>query len=710
MDILKVTLVLQIVSFVSGANVTGFHSWKSENGSEKPNVLCPDFCFLRDTHFYDRCCACEGKPIWHLDSNLTYFPLFVEYVNSFGRSNIVGNDSSSSFHWVIHEYERLSRLPDNLCEFNNTLVTLKLKGNRIQSIEGINCTNFLDFLDLSENSISAISNETFSGMPNLRILFLTNTNIKTVGPNTFNSAGTEIFVTDLSNNTFLSYDVSNVYFERRAFCNITMVDCNITFVIKEEKTLQTGVKYGGGEVVLADSTINHHPVQLIFGSSISSLRNIYKYDFNGRFTFKKLVIPCDCNLGALLGGDMAVFKRFYHLDDDLYTCSSPEHLKKFNVLNVFNDSSLLDMFVCHKQKFCPSSCSCIEQPSRYRMIVDCSNQNLTSLPSYLPETIYNIELNCSNNAIKEVEPVNYLKNITVLDLSGNQVTEISDKVPSRLKSLENLYLTDHSLPKLTRGFADIDASKVWFGRNSVPCSCQEKWIKAWRLGSQVNSSNPLLCRTDSNGILRAEVAFDSCIENEFDKTFFALFLLPATALMAMVIAKVFRFDAIIIKSRFTKNKNTNFCYDVYVLFDDTNSDIIKYVLDVFRYLQHNGYKCFVPPIHEEIGDVRDVQLYENIKKSRSVLAVLSMPKDGDDINEVLMGMNHAWCLFSNNEIENIIAVVFEGKLAFHKKRFSFLGALNRFKRVFKVTSRKYRVKQKLTEALPIPNQDKTNTN
>ncbi|XP_062609790.1 uncharacterized protein LOC134271606 [Saccostrea cucullata] len=525
-----------------------------------------------------------------------------KYVNTFGRSIIVGNDSSS-FYWLVHENERMSRLPDNLCEFNNTLVTLNLRGNRIQSIEGINCLNFLDFLDVSENPISVVSNETFSGMPSLRVLLLANTNIKTIEPNTFNPAGTEIYIPDLSDNTFLSFDVSNVYFERRAFCNITLVRCNITFVKKEETMLKTGVKYGGGEVVLADSTINHHPIQLIFGSSVSSLRNLYKYDFTGRFTFKKLVLPCDCNLGALMSGEIEVFRRFYHLpNDDSYTCSSPEHLKNFNVLNVFNDTALLDMFVCQKQNFCPSVCTCIEQPSRYRMIVDCSNRNLTSLPTYLPETIYNIELNCSNNAITDVIPVNYLKNLSVLDLSGNRVTEISDTVPSRLESLESLYLTDHSLPKLTRGFADIDASKVWFGRNSVPCSCQEKWIKAWRLGSKVNSSNPLLCQTDSHGILRAEIAFDSCIENEFDENYFAFFLLPAIALMAMYMIRVFRFDAIIIKSRFRTKKNTNYCYDVYVLFDDTNSDIIKYSLDIFRHLRQNGYECFVPPIHEDVGD------------------------------------------------------------------------------------------------------------
>ncbi|XP_062566733.1 slit homolog 2 protein-like [Saccostrea cucullata] len=605
MNVLKVTVIIHIVSFVFGVNE--FHSWKSESGLEKPNLLCTNSCLPREADDYDRCCACEGKPIWQLDPSISYLPLFVEYVNTFGRSNIVGNDSSS-FYWLVHENERMGRLPDNLCEFNNTLVTLKLKGNRIQSIEGINCLNVLDILDLSENPISSITNETFSGMPNLRVLLLVNTNIKTVGPNTFMKAGTEIFFTDLSNNNFESYDVSNVYFKRRAFCNITMASCNITFA-KAEGILQPGVQYGGGEVVLNNSTLNQHPFQLLFGSSIESLRNINQYELIGKMTYEKLDIPCDCNFGALLFGDIEVFKRFYYLPiDGLYTCSSPEHLKNLNVLNVFNDSSLLDMFVCHKQNFCPSVCTCIEQPSRYRMIVDCSNQNLTSLPTYLPETIYNIELNCSNNAITEVMPVNYLRKLSVLDLSGNQVTEISDTVLSRLGNLESLYLTDHGLPKLTRGFADIDASKVWFGRNSVSCTCQEKWIKAWRLGSKVNSSNPLLCRTDSHGILRAEITFDNCIEKEFDRTFFTLLLIPATALVAIFIARVLRFDAIMLKSLFTKSKNVHYSYDVYVLFDDTNSDIIKYVLEIFRYLQHNGFECFVPPIHGDYADVRDVQL------------------------------------------------------------------------------------------------------
>jgi hypothetical protein len=178
----KVYLFPSLISFahiISAAydwEVTFFHSWKSGTGLEKPNFLCPDICFTREEH--DRCCSCDGKPIWELNPKVSYLPVHVEYINSLGRSKIMKNASTASFHWLSHENGRMNSLPDNLCDYNNTLVTLNLKGNRIQSIEGINCLHFLDYLDLSDTLVASISNETFLDMPNLRVLIMTNTKIR----------------------------------------------------------------------------------------------------------------------------------------------------------------------------------------------------------------------------------------------------------------------------------------------------------------------------------------------------------------------------------------------------------------------------------------------------------------------------------------------------------------------------------------------------
>jgi Leucine-rich repeat (LRR) protein len=702
----KVILFLPLLSDAYDVNITGFHSWKSETGPEKPHFLCPDTCYTREEH--DRCCSCEGKPIWELNPNISYLPVYVEYMNSFGRSRLLTNNSTASLHWLSHENGRMNRLPDNLCEYNDTLVTINLKGNKLQSIEGINCLWLLDFLDLSDTLIVSVSNETFSDMPNLRVLIMMNTNIRVLEPNTFTTEGTEIFVTDLSNNDIDSFDISNVVFKRRAYCNITVTDCNITFTEANGVSLSMEEPYGGGEVIFANSIINKHPIQMIFGKSMTDLKNIFRYDFTGRFTYQNLDTPCDCNLAQLVLAEEDLFTKFHYLPADAgnYTCSSPAHMKNLNVLDVFYNSSLLDLFVCPKSKFCPTSCTCIEQPSHYRMIVDCSNQNLTRLPPYLPETIYNIELNCSNNLITNVHQVNYLEKVSVLDLSGNQITEISDTVPTRLQTIEKLSLTDHSLLKLFHGFSNIDAGKVWFGLNPVPCSCDEKWIRAWRLGSKVNSSNPLMCRTES-GVLRAEEAFDICEDEKMYIEFLTLFALPALVLVAYLMFRLLRFDFIIFKNRINiGRKSKEYRYDIFFLFDDSSEDATRFALGIYSHLRQQGYECFVPQIDGDVGEVIEIQLYRNIKESRSIVTILSMPKDDDVTDDVMIGMKHAWSVFSSKDIENIIAVVFDGKFSEQKARFPYLGALKRANRVFKMTSRKYDVKQKVEEALPPPSYKK----
>jgi hypothetical protein len=303
-----------------------------------------------------------------------------------------------------------------------------------------------------------------------------------------------------------------------------------------------------------------------------------------------------------------------------------------------------------------------------------------------------------------VQTVNYLENVTVFDLSGNQITGISDKVPTRLQTIEKLFLTDHSLLKLSHGFSKIDAGKVWFGLNPVPCSCDEKWISAWRLGSKVNSSNPLFCQTES-GVFRAEEAFNTCESKDEYGKFLALFALPVSVLVAYLMFRLLRFDYIIIRNRFLK-KNRIYRYDIFFLFDDSNADVTRFALGIYSHLHHQGYECFVPQIHGEVGEVREVQLYRNIKESRSIVAFLSMPKDDDAPDDVMIGMKHAWSVFSSKDIENIIAVVFDGKFSEQKARFPYLGALNRANRVFKMTNRKYNVKQKVEETLPPPSSEK----
>lgn len=703
MKILTLSMLFLLALGAHSTNITGFHTFRSKTGPDKPNFLCSDRCLIEEQ--YDRCCSCEGKTVWELDSTTGYLPVFLEYRSMFGESVIVSNSSSNTFQWLEHSYGFMNGLPDNVCEYNNTLVSIILPGNRILSVEGVNCMWHLDTLDLSDNPISSISNTTFSGMPNLRVLRLVNTQIQILEPNTFIHADTEIFVTDLSNNDFISLDVSNIYSKLRAFCNISLSECNLTITRANENNLSLTESYGGGEILLLKSEIHSgHPFFQVYGYDPDVFKQWPKYKTQGRFTFSEIGINCDCKTAEMLQSGLDVYKKFTYIINDRYICSSPEHLKNIGVEQVFNDSSpiSLDMFVCQKQSFCPVQCDCMEQPSQSRLYVDCSNKNLTSLPKYLPQTYYDIELNCSGNMITNVESVRYMDQISILDLSGNPVDRVSESVPSNLSRLERLDLSDHSLSQLINTFKILDAGKVWFGENSISCSCNDQWIEAWRKGGNINESNVLMCKTGSGTLVHAEKAFSECNKVEaFDTLNWLFCILPATMLLGLIIAKLLWTDFLLLGRHLTKSKfQKKYDNDIFILYDEGNSDVLKFVLHIMTFFQEQGFLCFVKEIHGGVGGASDVQLYQEMGNCRSVLAILSLPEDDGAVDEVVLGMNHAWKMFLDKRIECVLAVIYDGKFTEQKKRFPYLGSLNRYNRVLKVRSRQYNIKEKIKQTLP----------
>ncbi|XP_061177022.1 uncharacterized protein LOC133185739 [Saccostrea echinata] len=588
---------------------------------------------------------------------------------------------------------------------------MDLQRNWLSNIEGVNCLKALDSLDVSYNDIQFITNSTFQNMPNLRVLRMAHTGIKSLEPYLFELQNTELFVIDLSHNHIDNLHISNICPERKLFCNISFDESNLTFTDVPEFKVSHEKSYGVGDIIFGTCKTNKHPVSVIFKEP-SEIKNVYTYDHTGTFWFSKLTMPCDCHLGELLLSDNKMFEKFYYIPNKTqYECLSPENMKGIDVLKTFNNTSVFDEFICHITKFCPEKCSCIEQPSRMRMIVDCSNMNLTNIPHIIPQTSYDIELNCSNNKITILNSPNtlkhhsYLSNITLLDLSKNAVGTVEDEFLKKLNNsrLKSLLLLDHKLQKLPREFKNIDADKVWFGSNSVPCECKDKWIASWRLSMRNTSSNPLFC-TSSDGLQQAaENVFSDCYEDDFDNIIFSLFLVPSVVLVAAAAAIYLRFDFVLLKNRLVDHKKNTYDHDVFILFDDSNSEVNKFAIDVYVYLDQQGYHCFFPPVHEEVGVVRHVYQNEILKKSRNILIILSKPLQNDhNINILKYGMNHVWKLISENQIENMLVVLFDGNIREEKRRFPYIKALKRFRRVLNVSSRKYNIKTKIGENLPPP--------
>ncbi|TNN69370.1 Slit 2 protein [Liparis tanakae] len=183
-------------------------------------------------------------------------------------------------------------------------------------------------------------------------------------------------------------------------------------------------------------------------------------------------------------------------------CQSPYFLKEIPIQDVAvqdfacedgnNDNS------CSPVLRCPAECSCLDT------VVRCSNKGLTTLPNGLP--IESTELYLDGNHFTQVpsELSNY-KHLTLIDLSNNQISTLSNHslsnmselltlilsynrlrcIPVRafdgLKSLRLLSLHGNDISLIPEGaFKDLTSlSHLALGANPLHCDCHMQWLSDW---------------------------------------------------------------------------------------------------------------------------------------------------------------------------------------------------------------------------------------
>ena len=178
-------------------------------------------------------------------------------------------------------------------------------------------------------------------------------------------------------------------------------------------------------------------------------------DKNLRVLLEYNPLVCDCKL--------IEFFRYLRrkLNDEVYSyikieighpkCTSPP---------LFENVSFSDIYLgelrCLSQsnltnEACNELCTCWDFPIRNALSVDCSYRNLTILPEYVGNSNNrSIELNMTGNLLLETPSMlkqhSYLSNVTVLDLSTNNISLVTIDVFS--PSLRVLKLHNNSLSRL----------------------------------------------------------------------------------------------------------------------------------------------------------------------------------------------------------------------------------------------------------------------
>lgn len=156
---------------------------------------------------------------------------------------------------------------------------------------------------------------------------------------------------------------------------------------------------------------------------------------------------------------------------------------------------------------CPDYCTCSSQiiphESADIILVNCESKILKKLPLTLPRCAYNTTshdinrnttanfndtnflyyLSIHHTQIKTVQYRDYLKRTALLDLTYNNINNISGLFQKSLPYLRMLLLSDNKLESIPQ---DIKNSSLWpsiqavyLHNNLWSCSCNNQWFTSW---------------------------------------------------------------------------------------------------------------------------------------------------------------------------------------------------------------------------------------
>uniref|UniRef100_A0A8C3AZA6 Slit homolog 2 (Drosophila) n=1 Tax=Cyclopterus lumpus TaxID=8103 RepID=A0A8C3AZA6_CYCLU len=215
-------------------------------------------------------------------------------------------------------------------------------------------------------------------------------------------------------------------------------------------------------------------------------------------TLNLLANPFNCNCHLAWLGDWLRRKRIVTGNP---RCQSPYFLKEIPIQDVavqdFACEDGNDDNSCSPVLRCPAECSCLDT------VVRCSNKGLTTLPKGLPKESTELYLDGNHFTQVPAELSNY-KHLTLIDLSNNQISTLSNHSLSNMSELLTLILSynrlrcipvrafdglkslrlslhGNDISLIPEGaFKDLSSlSHLALGANPLHCDCHMQWLSDW---------------------------------------------------------------------------------------------------------------------------------------------------------------------------------------------------------------------------------------
>ena len=121
---------------------------------------------------------------------------------------------------------------------------------------------------------------------------------------------------------------------------------------------------------------------------------------------------------------------------------------------------------------CPHNCICYSSPYERANIFSCQNRSLDTFPETVLEDTDRLLLSENNFGSLNKSP-DYLKDISLLDLSSNNITEINNTVMEVImKNVNSLDIRKNKLTTLPKSISKLNKTKrLWISDNPYECNC-----------------------------------------------------------------------------------------------------------------------------------------------------------------------------------------------------------------------------------------------
>ena len=419
------------------------------------------------------------------------------------RENIITSVADTSF-WKVTNLQvlrmnknRITIVPKLLLANQTSLQYFDIASNFIKSLHPkfFAFTPRLKFVDLSYNSLTALPEGLFKFTKNLQFLRLSFNRIELVPSDMLPNLNSPL-QPYMQNNTLFSLP-KRIFYSRK-LREIRLSTNNIPWISLSSMVQSVDITTFANDNDLTGSFISgiksHYDRRDLDMSNNSievlsvenNANNANKYS-----TFLYLLlsyydvtltgnpIQCDCNIVSLVS---IVKKLIEHksLDKDISTkrkwiCSKPNELAGEKVLDLIDKQDNLYCPVSIAK--CPTRCICYQRLVSASIIVSCEGRYFENMPPEVPSI--EVEIRLSENNLTSLSIIEYLKNVSYLDVSRNNLRTIDSRVFLVMTKLTYLDISYNLLTSLPDTLARLPLITANISRNPYRCDCHTKWMKKW---------------------------------------------------------------------------------------------------------------------------------------------------------------------------------------------------------------------------------------